>query len=87
MNELPARARGTCRSCGAPILWAKGDSNAGKANPIDPEPVENGNIALTFPQHAYEELRARYLRKGDVRTPPLYVSHFATCPNAKGHRR
>lgn len=75
MNE-PA----TCRSCSAPIRWEKTEN--GRNMPLDAEPSPAGNI---------------YLRKGlalcvsakNVPPPdaPLYLSHFARCPQAKKHRR
>lgn len=33
-----------CRSCGAPVLWAQ--TPAGKAMPLNPQPVPNGNVLL-----------------------------------------
>ena len=65
-----------CRSCGADIVWAK--TTKGKAIPLDPAPVEGGNIYLSADDVAL------------VTTPgerPLHVSHFTTCPQAAEHRR
>ena len=53
--------------------------------PLDPEPVEEGNIvlreldqptplALAVPPAAFPD-------------EPRYLSHFATCPDAARHRR
>jgi hypothetical protein len=71
-----------CRSCGAPIRWAL--TTNGRRIPLDPDPVEGGNLALadqgTTPI-------AYYVDPEDEPVPgPLYVSHFATCPNAAQHR-
>ena len=77
----------TCRSCGAEILWAR--TVAGKAIPLDAEPRPDGNVriapiggidaalVLTDPAE-----RAAAQIEG-----PVYVTHFATCPNAAEHRR
>lgn len=67
-----------CRSCGAAVIWAQTSSN--KAMPVDAEAVEQGNIFLT---QANGTLRATVVPPG----PGLRKSHFATCPNAKSHRR
>lgn len=76
-----------CRSCEAPILWAR--TEKGRRIPLDPEPYEGPEPAGLF-----------VLREPDARTPlavavppgafagePNYRSHFATCPNAALHRR
>lgn len=71
---------GTCRTCGAAVLWAIMPS--GKRMPFDPIQVDHG--------------ANRYVIDGDppqarpipVQNPdPGYVSHFATCPDAERHRR
>lgn len=72
-----------CRSCGAPIRWAR--TANGKAMPLDPDPSPNGNLALdgetviVCGKTAAEQRRAN----GEA----LYLSHFATCPQAASHRR
>jgi hypothetical protein len=65
---------GECRSCHAPVLWAK--TVAGKDMPLDPAPVDNGNINL-------QAGIARYVDPGAGQ----YVSHFATCPQGKTWRK
>lgn len=74
----------TCRSCGAPVVWALTDN--ARRIPVDRDSVEGGNLYVV-PGDGHN-IRVRYLRQGD---PPneqaKYVSHFATCPNAKEHRR
>lgn len=71
----------TCGTCGANIFWAQTEN--GKPMPIDAEPVANGNIIIR------PALIAHYLAKAEQ--PPAdvlrYVSHFATCPHAKQHRK
>ena len=76
-----------CRSCDAKIRWAR--TSSGKAMPLDPEPTPEGNIQLCIV--GGEEIAA-VLGAGDraaaqLEQIPLYVSHFATCPNAAEHRK
>lgn len=80
-------AKGKCRSCQADILWVV-MAKTGKKNPLDFEPSDKGNvfinergkgIALTATGKAEIELR---FGKVDLR-----LSHFATCPNAKQHKK
>lgn len=70
--------------CGAPILWAK--TTAGNAVPLDPDPVDGGNLELVGDWSAGRQsgVIASYVQAepGVAR----YVSHFATCPNSKDHR-
>lgn len=73
---------GTCRSCGAPILWAVTDK--GRRIPLDPEPSDDGN------QFVYRDVDAKL--RATAREPARiastrHVPHFATCPNARQHRR
>lgn len=66
----------TCRSCKARIRWVK--TEHGKQMPVDAEPVAGGNIEL-------HDGVARI-----VSPNPLvrrYISHFATCPDARSHRK
>jgi hypothetical protein len=79
--------RDRCRSCKKPIIWAV--TTKGRRMPLDPEPVENGNLIL---RHRMSGLpTALYLTHGaDVELQPdekRYVSHFATCPYAAQHRK
>lgn len=69
-----------CKSCGAPIRWAKTPS--GSSVPLDAEPVASGNVALR------SDGIAIYLKAGEPRPAgATFVSHFATCPDAKQHRK
>jgi hypothetical protein len=69
-----------CKSCGAPIRWAK--TEAGKRIPLDPEPRPNGNLLV-------QDGIAYVHEPGDATDfdQQYYVSHFATCPNADSHRK
>lgn len=66
-----------CRSCNASIRWER--TAAGKPIPLDPEPVEDGNLALR------ED--GRVVNAQGCPPGPRYVTHFASCPNASEHRR
>jgi hypothetical protein len=72
----------TCRSCGQPIRWAK--TSNGKSIPLDAEPHKfAGNILL------HDDGTCVVMPKEEARNcpEPLYRSHFASCANAKKHRK
>lgn len=71
----------TCRSCSAPIVWARTSSE--KLMPVDPEPTPDGNLVL-FRDYA-DEWRVQVVGGADDR--PRHRPHFATCPDAEGWRR
>lgn len=66
---------GTCRSCGAKLVWAT--TAVGKKMPLEPCAVADGNIRID---------QAGIARVGRMGTGP-YRSHFATCPNANDWRK
>jgi hypothetical protein len=70
-----------CRSCGAPIVWARTDS--GKRMPVDADPSEDGTLVL--------EQAGAVLRAHVVGTVPgegsRHRAHFATCPDAESWRK
>lgn len=73
----------TCKSCGAPVRWAK--TIKGRPIPLDPIPAPNGNVIISEEGTALvyagpAGIAARY------QDEPRYLSHFATCPNADEHR-
>lgn len=78
-----------CRSCGAPIRWVT--TVKGKHIPLNRQPdPDRGNVRRVG-THAGADARAQVL--GDVEAAaareigePLWLAHFATCPNADGHR-
>jgi hypothetical protein len=65
----------SCRSCGAPIVWAV--TSSGKRMPLD------ARAAVVFGLDTTSDPPLATRGQGD----PLYVSHFATCPNAAQHRK
>lgn len=71
----------TCKSCGAKVIWAKNEKS-GKPMIFDVEPVDGG-------QWVVKEGVAYYVKKENVLDGKMrgHVSHFATCPNARSHRR
>ena len=69
-----------CRSCGAPIEWAKW-SDTGKPIPLDVGEVKNGNLAVVGERvHRYTDTDARLHRE-------RRQSHFASCPDSDDWRR
>lgn len=89
-----------CHSCGVPIRF--GLTAKGKRMPMDPTPVEDGNVVMDRLEQVMDQLAAgdqfspgqalphvRVLAKGEVVDPdvPRYVSHFSTCTAPKRHRR
>lgn len=73
-----------CRTCGALVLWVTMHPG-GRKNPLDPTPVAGGNIERRRGNHS-DAWYGRVVPE-EERTGPLYVSHFATCPQAAQHRR
>jgi hypothetical protein len=99
--ERPLHSPKFCASCRAPIFWAQILDEHGqrifyedargrrrvKSMPVDAEPSPRGNVILFHREG--EGIVCRTLRRGEaVRFGErLRTSHFATCPNAKQHRR
>lgn len=84
-----------CRSCQAPIVWAK--TLTGANMPVDPVPDPGGNMILAAidpsdPEGGYAVIMVSGLtdaaRDAADRVGVLFhQSHFATCPQAAQHRR
>lgn len=76
-----------CKSCEAPIVWGR-NVKTGKGVPLDPEPVEDGNL-LKVGTNEQGEIMVQFVgREADV--PPggeRFKTHFATCPDAPSHRK
>lgn len=64
-----------CKSCGAEIFWRTTPN--GRQIPIDTQKTIGGNIVLIG------ETSCEVTRPGAGE----YVSHFASCPNAKKYRK
>jgi hypothetical protein len=81
-----------CRSCGAAIIWVK--TETGKAIPLDAEPTEGGNIIISVLGDGVEVAHVETVIETKARLAcPIpagrtaFLSHFATCPEAKKWRR
>lgn len=90
-----------CRSCGAPIFF--GRTAKGRRMPLDPAPVEDGNVIVDQDMRLLDKLASAYvgdspppegapvrvLHKFELIDPdvPRYRTHFASCPAADRHRR
>lgn len=78
-----------CRSCGAPIVWTV--TMNGKRMPVDLDPVGDVPGAMLFrveEDPSNGDLIATFIKSDQrYREEELYVSHFATCPQADQHRR
>lgn len=82
-----------CTSCGARVIWTK--TRNGKAMPVNAQPSERGNLALTEwdrPEVGDTVILAEHLnpRQADGMRAAgrfTYVSHFSDCPNASEHRK
>lgn len=68
-----------CNSCGAAILWAR--TATGAAMPIDAQKDLAGNVSLKWIDDGQPIATVGAPGSGH------YVSHFATCVNAKSHRK
>ena len=75
-----------CRSCGELILWillgSKDPEKPARPHPVDAVPKLDGNIQL---RTEGSKRVGRIIPRVDGGR--LYVSHFATCPNARAHRK
>lgn len=71
-----------CSSCGAHIIWAL--TEKGKRMPVDAVPTRNGNIVLEDDGRSVKAVVRDAMLPG---VQALYISHFATCPNAARHRK
>lgn len=66
-----------CRSCGAPVIWATSEND--RQMPLDKDLVTEGIRFRIGPDG-----RAHRVEQPDK---PGHLSHFATCPNARAHRK
>lgn len=76
-----------CKGCGAEIGWIR--TPAGKAMPVDPEPVyvavDDGSDV--FVTDVGEVIHGRAVPANDGSAEVAFVSHWATCPEAGRFRR
>lgn len=83
---------GTCRSCGAYMLWAKMPS--GKSNPLNVAEVEPRTKAGVFAYQAttgrgvaLKETNIGEVERWKAEGVSFHLSHFATCPQRGQFRR
>lgn len=74
-----------CRTCKAPMFWVE-MRPSGKKNPLDEQPSEKGCVLVGG------DGTARVLVGGELAAArslgmKLYLSHYATCPDAKQWRK
>ncbi len=75
-----------CKACGTEILWVETDAR--KPMPLNPEPSPAGTIRLWGERSEKATvLAALELSAARNHAEPLFVSHFATCPEADSFRR
>ena len=74
----------TCSACGAVIYWLR-NARTGKRAPFDDEPSKNGNTRV-LSDGSVEVLAGYTLAEARSYEERLYVSHFATCPDAAKFR-
>jgi hypothetical protein len=69
---------GRCKFCNAPIRWAR-HKTTDKPNPLNPQPVLDGNILLDPQRNVYEQLTGDDLSLAREKRINLFLSHAATC--------
>jgi hypothetical protein len=89
LGPLPDRERtdvsDKCTTCGTSVVWAT--TRDGKQMPVNADPVDFGTVELhELPSGKVLATVGRYPVPGSP-DRPVYVSHFATCPDANLHRR
>ncbi len=83
-----SQGESTCRSCGARIVFIK--STKGRFIPCNPTVIrykreEGGKEKVVL--DTGEVVSCRTDISADEMDGVGYISHFATCPNAKAHRK
>lgn len=77
--------RGTCKSCGEPVLWMA--TSTGGRMPVDAEPVADGNCRLDLEHGVVEVLGRKAIAEARANKERLHKSHFATCSSGARHRK
>jgi hypothetical protein len=68
--------------CSEPVLWLRHETT-GRTAPIDPEPVEGGNIAIV----GSGEHRMYRIVPAPERVGKLHTNHWATCSDPPPKKR
>lgn len=72
-----------CRSCRAPILWTV--VNGDRRMPVEVDPADDGNVRVDLDRHTASGAHPATVLgplEREIEDGPLYLSHFATCPDA-----
>ncbi len=69
-----------CSSCQKPIIWIK--TPKGKSMPLDATPNPAGNVVIRDGLAVVLKLDEFETEKGR-----RFMAHWATCPNAKSHKK
>lgn len=81
-------ARGTCRGCGAEVIWIK--MTSGKSMPCNPQMLpfwERPGAASKVVLQSGKVISCDLKGSRDEVTGFGYISHFTTCPQARSFRR
>jgi hypothetical protein len=79
----PLKVQTRCRSCDARVIWTRTEN--GKKMQVNADPVASGNLVLSGdPEHPLARVVTRDEQAANLLK--FYVSHFATCPDAKTWR-
>ena len=80
-----------CSTCNAPLIWLKAEPSGKnpnpKPNPINALPSEHGNLEINRENGTYRILNGAQRAEAEANNKPLYLSHFASCQDAKKFRR
>lgn len=74
-----------CRSCKAPIRWARTVND--KPLPVDAHPTPDGNVLLREPGPTADVLAGLFLAAARDQGLELHMPHHATCPDGEKWRR
>lgn len=74
-----------CRSCQAPVRFVR-MVPSGRYNPLNPEPREDGNVRILADGRG-QALTKVALEQARAEGVPLYLSHFANCPQRGAWRQ
>lgn len=74
-----------CRSCKAPIVWARTIND--KPMPVDAQPAPDGNVLLHEPGPTAEVLAGLFLAAARDQGLELHMPHHSTCPDGEKWRR
>jgi len=74
-----------CTSCKKEFIKFR-HFETGKKNPIEVKPHSKGNLVLNWEKGIYRFATPEEIEQAKIHNKNLYISHFATCPDAKSFR-